>query len=118
MKRYLALITLLLAALPSFGSHQPSRSSQFHVNKNKTAGRAKAVAHPRANAKLASVPVKPSSAPAVKGQFVTRHGSGAATVNFLAGARIAWGGGDDDSTESVLGDFNGDGKMDVAKVTI
>jgi len=47
---------------------------------------------------------------------VSSNGS-SATVSFIAGTRTAWAGEDDDETEAVLGDFNGDGKMDVAKVT-
>jgi FG-GAP-like repeat/FG-GAP repeat len=128
MKRYVVLMTLFLCSLPGFGSNrQPSRSSQFHANKSQASNKAdrakrNAAAHARDGAKRPSASVQRSMNTATKGHFTTRpfgvsSNASAATVSFIAGARTAWGGEDDDETESVLGDFNGDGKMDVAKVT-
>ncbi len=115
-------MTLFLGSLPSFGSTgQPSRSNQFHANKSQTSRRADmyAAAHQRKSVTRPSAPVKAGTNTAHKGRFVPRPftSSSSATVSFVAAARTAWGGEDDDETESVLGDFNGDGKMDVAKVT-
>ena len=128
MKRYVVLMTLFLCSLPSFGSNrQPSRSSQFHANKSQASVRAdraqrKAVAHARPGVKRTLAPTPTKSNTAHEGHFkarpfgVSSNGS-SATVSFIAGTRTAWAGEDDDETEAVLGDFNGDGKMDVAKVT-
>ena len=133
MKRYLVLITLFLSSLPGFGSNrQPSRSSQFHINKSHTSGKAvsdkadrakrNAAVHARDGMKRPPVPMQARTNTAHKGSFAARpfgvkSNSSSATVNFIAGARTAWAGTDDDETESVMGDFNGDGNMDVAKVT-
>jgi hypothetical protein len=128
MKRYLVLLTLFLCSLPGFGSNrQPSRSSQFHANKSRTsdkADRAKrnAVAHERDGVKRPVAPVQTSTNTAHKGLFKARPfgvsgNSSSAAVSFIAGTRSAWAGEDDEETEAVMGDFNGDGKMDAAKVT-
>jgi hypothetical protein len=128
MKRYAVLMTLFLCSLPGFGSNrQPSRSSQFHVNKSQVSNKAdrakrNAAAHARDGVKRPSASVQTSMNTATKGHFTARPfgvsgNASAATVSFIAGARTAWAGEDDDETESVMGDFNGDGKMDVAKVT-
>ncbi len=122
MKRYLVLITLFLGSLPGFGSNrQLNRSNQFHANKSQTSRRAvrSAAAHQRKNVTRPSAPVKAVSSTAHKGRFVPRPFSlsSSSTVSLIAAGRSAWGGEDDDETESVMGDFNGDGKMDVAKVT-
>ena len=128
MKRYLLLITLFLCSLPGFGSNrQPSLSSQFHANKSQTSGKAdkakrNAAAHARDGVKRPPVPVQARTNTAHKGSSEARRygvssNSSSATVSFVAGARTAWAGEDDDNTESVMGDFNGDGKTDVAKVT-
>ena len=121
MKRYLALIALFLTALPSFGSHgQPSRSSQFRIKKSNISHKAdvRTRAHHLSGARAASVPMKAAANRAHKGHFVNRalSLSSVSTVGFVAGTRTAWGGNDDQETESVLGDFNGDGTMDVARV--
>ena len=124
MKRYLVLVTLFLISLPSLGasrvqSHgQPSRASQFHVNKSQLSHKkgVKAAAH-RPGDRHPSAPRKAENT-ARKGHFRNRVSglSSVAAANFVAGGRTPWGGADDDESESVLGDFNGDGKMDVARV--
>jgi hypothetical protein len=124
MKRYVVLVTLFLISLPSFGathvqSHgQPSRSSQFHVNKSRPLHKKgeKAAAH-RSGDRHPSAALKAENT-ARKGQFRNRvRGLGSVSAaSFVAGARTPWGGTDDQESESVLGDFNGDGKKDVARV--
>ena len=122
MKRYLVLVTMFLLALPSLGaSHgQPSRSSQFHVNKSPVSHKksGKAGAHLPASAKATGTRLKAAANTAHKGHFKNsvRGLSSVSAPSFVAGARTPWGGADDDESESVLGDFNGDGKMDVARV--
>jgi FG-GAP-like repeat/FG-GAP repeat len=115
------LIALFLTALPSFGSHgQPSRSSQFHVNQSHLSHKkgGKAAAHRPGGDKAPSALVKAAANTAHKGRFKNsvRGLSSVSSVSFVAGTRTAWGGTDDQESESVLGDFNGDGKMDVARV--
>jgi len=113
MKKYFVLVALLFTSLPGFGSHgQPGASSQFHVNApHGSPSKHKALAH--RGTQGSSAPWKGAANPARKGRFVNRaRGLGSvAGVNFIAGGRTAWGGQDDDESESVLGDFNGDGKM-------
>jgi hypothetical protein len=121
MKRYLVLIALFVTALPSFGSHgQPSRSSQFRVKKSNISHKAdvRTRAHRPTGARAAAEPGKTTANRAHKGRLVKRALglSSVSTVGFIASTRTAWGGNDDQETESVLGDFNGDGKMDVARV--
>jgi hypothetical protein len=143
MKGYRVLATLLLTSLPvlvahSSGSHsstsrnssshgQPSRSSQFHAPTSHASRPAtkQAAAHQH-NGRLAAPnsrltpPLQSAAKPARVGHFKNSvHSlSSASTVSFIAGTRTAWGGSDDDNTESVMGDFNGDGNMDVAKVVV
>jgi len=121
MKRYLVLIALFLTALPSFGSHgQPSRSSQFRIKKSNISHKAnvRTPAHQPTGVRAGSEPVKADANRAHKGRFMKRalSPSSVSTVSFVTGTRTAWGGNDDQESESVLGDFNGDGKMDVARV--
>jgi hypothetical protein len=122
MKAYVVLIALFLTTMPSFGSShgQPSRSSQFHVNKSPVSHKkgGKAAAHRRGGAKATSALVKATANTARKGRFKNgvRGASSVSSVSFVAGTRTAWGGTDDQESESVMGDFNGDGKMDVARV--
>ncbi len=126
MKRYVALFTMFLLALPGFGAThvqthgQPSRSSQFHVNKSPIPHKksAKAASHRPDSGKARSASVKRGANTARKGRFKNsaRGASSVTAPSFLAGTRTPWGGQDDDESESVLGDFNGDGKMDVARV--
>ena len=132
MKRYLALITLFLAALPSFGSRaQPSLSSQLRMKRSDRkvhgatkAGQVRQHTHPGQpnSAAQAAAGTRKSAAPApVIGQFsnkVVRHGGSIPTVSFVAAARTLTAGESDDETEPVMGDFNGDGKKDVAKLVV
>jgi FG-GAP-like repeat len=131
MKKCLVIsVLLLLASLPGFtaansGSHaQPSRWSQFHRSLTPHKPNSQIAAHPH------GIPVTmPGSrqrsqqwtpnARAMVGEVGRPHklsSSSSATVNFVAAARTPLGGADDGETEAVMGDFNGDGKPDVAKV--
>jgi hypothetical protein len=123
MKTLLVFATLLLTSLTAFGTHtQPSPSSQFRGTHSRPSSKAnhRAALHERggAAARPAAAGKIASANPARKGRFKSRPAtsSSASAVSFVAGARTAWGGNDDQETESVLGDFNGDGKMDVARV--
>jgi FG-GAP-like repeat/FG-GAP repeat len=124
---------LLLASLPGYsapkaGSNtQPSRFSQFRMNRSpKAHGLAKAVAHPHGipvtqrAIQQTSAPWKRTAEdvarPASYAGRAHKYGSSAPAVSFVTAARTALGGSDDDSTEAVMGDFNGDGKPDVAKI--
>jgi len=123
--------TLVLTSLPGFGSrgsvshssgsqNQPSRSSQFRISKSPVSHKAgsQADAHRASAAKAPFNPANADTNTAREGPFVKRAGGASAgvSVNFAAGTRTAWGGTDDGESESVMGDFNGDGKMDVARV--
>lgn len=131
MKKCLVItVLLLLVSLPGFtsansGSHvQPSRWSQFHRSQTSHKKPAsQVVAHPH------GIPVtspsyrqelthwKPTPEAAV-GKLGRPHklSNSSALVSFVTAARTPLGGTDDDNTAAVMGDFNGDGKMDVAKV--
>jgi hypothetical protein len=123
MKTRLVFATLFVTSLAAFGTHtQPKPSSQFRVTHSRQSSKANhrtelherggAAARPPAAEKTAS------ANPARKGRFKSRPAtsSSASTVSFVAAARFPLGGTDDDNTESVIGDFNGDGKKDVAKI--
>jgi hypothetical protein len=122
MKTYAVLIALFLTALPSFGSYhgQPNRSSQFHINKTPVSHKksGKVGAHLPAGAKATVARLKAAANTAHKGRFKKSVNglSSVSTASFVAAARTPWGGSDDQESESVLGDFNGDGKMDAARV--
>lgn len=125
MKRYFALLTFLLAALPGLGAlarYSAAHSgapSQFHSRKSRARHQAtaKALAHKGGSAHGRPAPATPAKTIARKGQFrKAQSPSSVSTVNFIAGTRTLWGGDDDQESEAVLGDFNGDGKMDVARV--
>ena len=121
MKAYVVLIALFLTTMPSFGSShgQPSRSSQFHANKSRLLHKKseKAARH-RPGDRTTAASVKAEANTAHKGHFRNRVSgpSSVSATTFLAGSRTLWGGQDDGESESVLGDFNGDGKMDAARV--
>jgi hypothetical protein len=140
MKKCLVITVLfLLASLPGFteaeagsntqpSSHaQPSRFSQFRVNRSPNShGLAKAVAHPH------GIPVTQRAIPQTSAPWrraaeevgrpaglagrAHKLSSSAPAVSFVTAARTALGGADDNNTEAVMGDFNGDGKPDVAKM--
>ena len=120
MKQYLIFAMLLLTALPGFGSKaQPGPSSQFHVKRmheGKTNRKLSQPAHEGAPVRRATPQRIAESGR--KGRFVNRirqQGS-VSSVSFVAAARFSLSGLDDDNTMQVMGDFNGDGKKDVAKI--
>jgi hypothetical protein len=128
MKAFFASVVLLLIAIPSFGSHaQPSLSSQFRLNSRATRkGNQKPAQKP--HGKDLRKPSSHSSSNAIQtarsnsvrqGRFsnkVVSKASSIPTVSFLDATRTATAGESDDETEPVIGDFNGDGKKDVAKI--
>ncbi len=129
MKRHLTvLVVLLLASLPGFGSHsQPGVSSQFKL---KPTHPFDSVKHRTQTGEAGARPASPHAFPPFVGgsrnapfQYrspKTRRPSsqpGAATAGGLVSAtQIPMGGEDDDSSAAVIGDFNGDGKLDAAKL--
>ncbi|HTW56622.1 MAG TPA: VCBS repeat-containing protein [Terriglobales bacterium] len=133
MKKCLVVsVMFVFASLSAFASRsvsvrsQPSASRQMrvrHIHPSRHAS-SQVVAHPHGAAvTLPSTrppvpPARQAAIPAPKGRFSTRHtnGSSLPTVSFIAAARTLTGGEDDDETEPVMGDFNGDGNMDVAKI--
>ena len=67
--------------------------------------------------KARSAAAKSQANTARKGRFKNSvRGRSVTTASFLAGPRTPWGGQDNDESESVVDDFNGDGKMNVARV--
>ncbi len=124
MKKHLALsVVLLLAALPSFASHQPSASSQFRAKRVHTG------ATPNIATRKNVLPPAPPSDPQRRAQAQASlksqsHAKGrrkssnapTTTVGLVSALQIPMGGTDDDDTPPVMGDFNGDGKQDVAKL--
>jgi hypothetical protein len=119
MKKYLILIAVALTALPSFGSHgQPKASSQFHGTGSRPRATAeqRSAVHPHGG--MAARGKTAGTSTAARGKFAKRAQTSAAvaTVSFVAAARFPLAGEDDDSTVQVMGDFNGDGKPDVAKI--
>jgi len=129
MKKYVVLMTLFLGSLPGFGSNaQPSRSSQFHLKQalrkgqhSRKDGRATRPGQPGTLAPAAASAANRSASatPPRKGRFSNQavgDASSMPTVSFTSAARTLMGGTDDDNTEPVMGDFNGDGKKDVAKL--
>ena len=120
MKKYLLLATLLLTCVFTYGSeNQPSRSSQFGLSRNHKSHKASPKSGHVQNKAIARHSSNMDLPPVRRGHFANvaqSNGSNASTVNFVSAARTAWGGTDDGETESVIGDFNGDGKMDVARI--
>ena len=130
-----ASVVLLLASLPSFGSHsqtsshsQPSPSSQIKLKRPHRLDSAshktlpsKTVTHPLEHPALApsSRPVTPfnprAQAQASKVRKYSTVGTGG-TAGLVSALQIPMGGEDDDSSAALIGDFNGDGKKDVAKL--
>jgi hypothetical protein len=122
MRRFVVLAALLLTSLSSFATRTPTkRISQFHVGgpaARNSAKSAKTAAHR---------PVSPWLKPDVNGRAMAppagkrpvKRASGLASsssVSFVTATQIPTTGIDDDNTEPVMGDFNGDGKEDVAKI--
>jgi hypothetical protein len=140
MKKCLIIAAgLLLFSLPGFASSNPAprkastktsnihaqlgRFRQFHVKHNQAAHQAFSQTAHEHNATLsASIAARkadlnaPQSATTSLATRSRRMNSSTATVNFVTAARTPLGGADDDNTTEVMGDFNGDGKMDVAKI--
>lgn len=125
MKKYAASLVLFLTFVPSFASRvQPSQFSQFRVHRSRLSH--KTIATPNLQAHSRKPVAPPTTAPAnlgatqqqLKALFKRRTQGAAATIapNFITAARTSLGGADDDNTEPVMGDFNGDGKKDVAKI--
>jgi hypothetical protein len=134
MRKYFAVsVMFAFAALSGFASNsvavhtQPAASSQLRVKHSHAPHNVSSTSA----AHKQSLPIQPPSTrpvvpparqaamPAPKGPFskrATSNGVSMPTVSFVAAARTLTGGEDDDNTEPVMGDFNGDGKMDVAKV--
>ena len=133
MRKYLALsATLLLASLPSFASHvQPSPSSQIRLKHSHA--KAKASSRPlsgETDSHRQSGPVRPDHVRPEPAQKITygnarvhphslkarRNGITASSVALVSAIQAPLGGFDDDNTGPLLGDFNGDGKQDIAKL--
>jgi len=119
MKKYLVLMAVVLTSLPSFGSHgQPKASSQFHGTGSRPLVKAeqRSAVHPHGEG--AARGKNAGTSAAARGKFAKRAQTSAtvAAVSFVAAARFPLAGLDDDSTVQVMGDFNGDGKPDVAKI--
>jgi FG-GAP-like repeat len=132
MKKYLLLATLFSASLLSFGlENQPGRYTQFGLDRSHLSHKAshKVITHhgvsftqPSARCAVASE-THANPEVAGKGHFAkaaANLGNGsnnnASTVSFVAAVDTPMGGTDDGETEAVMGDFNGDGKMDIAKI--
>jgi hypothetical protein len=123
MKTHLVFATLFLTSLAAFGTHsQPSPSNQFRRNRSRQTSKASRKTVPQAHGGAAARPATAGkttgTTPAAKGRFVSRPAasSAATAVSLVAGARFPLAGVDDDNTMQVAGDFNGDGKTDVAKI--
>ena len=129
MKKYAASLVLLLTFVPSFASRvQPNQFSQFRVHHSRATHQAvtKGAAHAQMRGARVPVPSLNLAAPklaevkpSLRSLFKPRprpRGGAAIAPNFITAARTSMAGEDDDNTEPVMGDFNGDGKKDVAKV--
>ncbi len=132
MKKYLVLATLLLTSLLSFAlENQPSRYKQFGLNRahfshksnhkvithrgvpfTQPSARCSATLETHANPEIART--GHFAKPAIK--LSKGSNSVASTISFVAAVDTPMGGTDDGETEAVMGDFNGDGNMDVAKI--
>jgi hypothetical protein len=127
MKKHLVSVVLLLASLPSFASHsQPSASSQFKPKHSQLYGNGMAKT-PTGKAALGlkgSPGLRPTHPPMPGGLHTpsqkTRKNATApiGPVGLVSGTQIRMAGEDDDNSPAVVGDFNGDGKKDVAKVVV
>lgn len=143
MKNCLVIsVLLLLTSLPSFTSAnpvshgQPSRSSQFGVNRSHLSHNAssKILAHPHgipitqpsdhwrsisemSEKQMAGKKTRNLARTGCAASRARKFGSSCpSSASFVAAARTPWAGTDDGETQSVIGDFNGDGKMDVARI--
>ncbi len=125
MNKHLAFAAaLLLASFPAFaGTGQLSPSSQFHLRFTRPAAKMgpKTVARRIKAAKpgpLCAVKTPKASKNSLKPtNSETRHTNVAAVApGFVGASQIPLSGTNDDYTSPVMGDFNGDGKMDAAQV--
>lgn len=122
MKKCAAFLVFFLTIIPSFASRvQPNPYSQFRVHrrglshKSRVNTTAHSIKAPATGA--AAPPSRALTLQQVKRLFRPRVNAAAPVApNFDVAARTSLGGEDDDETEAVMGDFNGDGKKDVAKV--
>lgn len=124
MKRHWALaVVMLLAALPSFALHiQPNISSQFRLKHVHVApagnGRTSLPSKSGALAQRPQREERKSGARARATSFRQEGSVATPTGGLVSAKQLPLGGEDDDQTAPVMGDFNGDGKMDVAKVVL
>src|SRR5271165_331404 len=125
MKRnFAAIFVLLLACIPSFGAHtQPQMSSQFraaHRHGRDTAYEKFASKHTDAAKRMGlgakAKTTAADSAKSIKPKRNTSNSIPSSAVNFVSAVQFPMAGEDDDETQSVIGDFNGDGKKDVAHI--
>jgi FG-GAP-like repeat len=128
MKKHLVLCTvLLLASLPSFAAHaQPSLASQFKPKHSHLYGNGPAK-EPTGKAALRlkggpgiqpARPPMPGSLHARSSKARKNSSAPVSTVGLVSGIQIPMGGEDDDESAAVIGDFNGDGKKDIAKLVV
>jgi hypothetical protein len=121
MKKHLALsVVLLLASLPSFASHsQFSPSSQFRAKQAFTPPKPHAAAVTRANGRPQSPqPAQPKAGQVFHPRSIKSraHSLNPPTAGLVAATTISYNGAEDGNNDPVIGDFNGDGKPDLAEM--
>ena len=127
MKHLAISAVLLLASLPSFASHaQPSRYSQLRLKHSHSAAEAdrkgpaeKAIIGPQRGpeAKRSQGSAAAESHVLPRSRKPRKYGTGSSSsIGLVSAVQIPTGGENDDNTDAVLGDFNGDGKMDAASI--
>ncbi len=127
MKRYLAvLVVLLLASLPSFGSHshsQPGVSSQLRLKRFHDMDSAKHRPQLNLSAHPANRPPVPPAiglriAPTRFNTQVKKRGISSTPISggLVSATQIPTGGSATEGSQAVMGDFNGDGKPDAATI--
>ena len=127
MNRYLLITVVLLASVCSFATQtHVTRSNQFRAKRSHTPIQLKSRPAVRSGNHKTQLPLVPPTRAQMQSQSsyhrtsqgVQRHGSSAptTTVGVVSATQFALGGEDDDNTQPVLGDFNGDGRQDSAKV--
>jgi FG-GAP-like repeat/FG-GAP repeat len=121
MKKHLALsVVLLLASLPSFASHsQFSPSSQFRAKQAFTPPKPHTAAVTRANGRPQSPqPAQPKAGQVFHPRSIKSraHSLNPPTAGLVAATTISYNGAEDGNNDPVIGDFNGDGKPDLAEM--